>query len=412
MGNKKKNIFKRCIERIKKVWDKHILKNRKKFSMKETVVFMLITFSFGLVLGGIIMYGNGMFGSNSSLYEFASTYNEIVNSYYEDIDQDQLLESGIKGMMGYLGDPYSTFMSKKAAEAFNESVEGKYYGIGAEIKYDEKGEHIYIGQVFEGSPAYKAGLMEDDELIKVNGAGIKGQTLSQIASLVKGETGTFVNITVIRDNKTIDFKVERGPVDSISVSGKVIDRDDYRIGYIGISIFANNTFEQFKKKLEELEQEGIDSLIIDVRGNSGGYLTSVTDIISLFTKKGDVIYQLKTKEKIEIIKDDTKESRCYPIVMLVDQYSASASEVLTGALKETYGATVVGIKTYGKGKVQKVSTLSNGAMIKYTHQEWLTPNGNYIDGQGIKPDEVVEYKTDEKIKDSQLEKSIEIIINK
>lgn len=410
--NKKKNIFQEKIEKIKKFCNKKIIKNQKKFSLKETIVFMLITFSFGLVSGGIIMYGKGMFGSNSLLYEFASTYNELVDSYFEDVEEDKLLESGISGMMRYLGDPYSTFMSKESASAFNESVEGVYYGIGTEVKYDEKFEHVYIGQVFEGSPASKVGLMEGDELIKVEGEEIKGKSLSQIASLVKGKEGTFVNITVIRDKEEKEFKIERGPVDSISVASKVIERDDNQIGYVAISVFANNTYEQLKNELEKLEKEGIDSLIIDVRGNSGGYLTSVTDIISLFTKKGDIIYKLKTKDKIEVIKDDTKESRDYRIVMLVDQHTASASEVLTGALKETYGAKVVGVKTFGKGKVQKVSTLSNGAMIKYTHQEWLTPNGDYIDGKGIEPDEMVIYTYDEKIPDSQLEKAIEVILEK
>lgn len=413
MPNKKmKNIFKSTIEKIKKFYDKKVLKNKKKFNMRETLGFMLITFSFGLVLGGIIMYGNGMFGTNSFLYEFASAYNELVNSYYEDVDKDKLLESGISGMMRFLGDPYTTFMSKESAEAFNASVEGKYYGIGAEIKFDDKGEHVYIGQVFEDSPASKVGLMEGDELIKVENNEIKGQSLAKIASLVKGQEGTYVNITVIREKQEQEFKIERGPINSISVTSKIINRDDNRIGYLAISVFANNTYDQLRKELDKLEKEGIDSLIIDVRGNSGGYLTSVTDIISLFTKKGDVIYQLKTKDKIELIKDETKESRDYKIVMLVDQYSASASEVLTGALKETYGAKVVGVKTYGKGKVQRVSTLSNGAMIKYTYQEWLTPKGNYIDEEGIEPDETILYTYDEKVADSQLEKAIELIMEK
>ena len=406
--NKKKNIFKRMIENVKK----YFTKNKKKFSLKEAIVFMIVTFSFGIVVGGLIMYKNSAFGSDASLYEFAATYNEIVNSYYEDVDRDKLLQSGISAMMRYLGDPYSTLMTKETAETFTESVEGKYYGIGSEVKYDEKLEHVYIGQVFEGSPAEKAGLVEGDELIKVEGKSIKGLSLSKIAGLVKGKEGTFVNITILRDKEEKEFKIERGPIDSISVKGKVIEKEDKKIGYLAISIFANNTYEQLKKELESLEKENIDSLIIDVRGNSGGYLTSVTDIISLFTKKGDIIYKLKTKDKLEVIKDDTKECRDYPIVMLVDQFSASASEVLTGALKEAYGATVVGIKTFGKGKVQKVSTLSNGAMIKYTYQEWLTPDGNYIDGQGIEPDEKVEYKSDAKVEDSQLEKAIEVIMNK
>ena len=383
----------------------------RKFTIKETIIFMLVTFSFGLFLGGLIMYGKAMFGRNTSLYEFASTYDELVNSYYEDVDKDKLLESGISGMMRYLGDPYSTFMSKENADAFNDDVEGVYHGIGAEIKFDEKMENVFIGKVFENSPAEKANVKENDQLLKVNGESIKGKSLSEIASIVKGEDNTDVTITVLRDNNEMDITVTRGIVDNISVMGKVIEKDNKKVGYLVISVFANNTFKQFKKELKILEEQGIDSLIIDVRSNSGGYLTSVTDIISMFTKKGDIIYKLKTKDKIEVIKDATEESRDYPVAILTNALSASASEVLTGAFKETYGATIIGTKTYGKGKVQKVRTLSNGSMIKYTYQEWLTPDGNYIDGAGITPDIEEKYIYDEK-EDNQLNRAVKEIIIK
>jgi len=408
---KKKNIFSNMRDKIKSIYRKKILKNRSKFSVREVVTFMLITFGFGLLLGGIIMYGTGMFGSNSSLYEFASTYNEIINSYYDEVDSDKLLEAGISGMVRYLGDPYTTFMTKENAEVFNDSVEGVYHGIGAEIKLEEDGS-ITIGQVFEASPAEKSGLKTGDVMLKVNGESIEGKSLSDIANIVKGEDGTTVTLTIRREEKEMDIKVTRGTVDNVSVISKIIERDDRKIGYISIAIFANNTYKQFKKELEKIESEGIDSLIIDVRSNSGGYLTSVTDIISLFMKKGDIIYQLKTKDKIEKVSDDTNESRDYDIVVLTNSGSASASEVLTGALKESYGAKVVGTKTYGKGKVQKVHTLSNGAMIKYTHQEWLTPDGNYIDGVGIEPTVEEKYIYNDKLEDNQLEKAIEVLLQK
>ena len=391
--------------------NKKIIKNRRKFNVKETIIFMLVTFSFGLFLGGLIMYGKAMFGRNPSLYEFVSTYDELVNSYYEDVDKDKLLESGISGMMRYLGDPYSTFMSKENADAFNDDVEGVYHGIGAEIKFDEKMENVFIGKVFENSPAEKANVKENDQLLKVNGESIKGKSLSEIANTVKGEDNTNVTITVLRDNNEIDITITRGIVDNVSVMGKVIEKDNKKVGYLVISVFANNTFKQFKKELKILEDQGIDSLIIDVRSNSGGYLTSVTDIISMFTKKEDIIYKLKTKDKIEVVKDTTDESRDYPVVILTNALSASASEVLTGAFKETYGATIIGTKTYGKGKVQKVRTLSNGSMIKYTYQEWLTPDGNYIDGRGIIPDIEEKYIYDEK-EDNQLNRAIKEIVKK
>ena len=398
-------------DKFKKFWKRKVTKNKNRFSMKELLLFMLITLVLGIFIGGLVMYKFGMLGSNASLYEFAATYNEILDSYYEDVDADKLLQAGISGMVGYLGDPYTTYMNKDSADAFNEDVEGYYYGVGAEVKYDEKFEKVSIGKIFENSPAEKAGLKTDDILIKVNGEDIKGKTLAYIAEKVKGPDGTDVTLTILREEKEKEIKITRGPVDTISVAGEVLERDDRKIGYLAISVFASNTADQFKKELKKLEDEKIDSLIIDVRGNSGGYLTAVSEIINMFVKKDKVIYQLKTKEKLEKIKDDTDESRDYNIVILTNSGSASASELLTGAMKETYHATIVGTKTFGKGKVQKVYTLSNGAMVKYTHQEWLTPDGNYIDRKGIEPDIEIPYEYNEKV-DNQLEKAIEVLLEK
>ena len=405
---KRNNGFK---DKIKRFWRNKFTKNKNCFSIKELLLFMLITFAFGIFVGGLVMHKFGMLGSNASLYEFAATYNELLDSYYEDVDAEKLLQAGISGMVDYLGDPYTTYMNKDSAEAFNEDVEGYYYGVGAEVKYDAKFEKVSVGKIFENSPAEKAGLKTDDIIIKVNDEDIKGKTLAYIAEKVKGPDGTDVTLTVLRDEKEKEIKITRGPVDTISVAGEVIEREDRKIGYLAISVFASNTAEQFKKELKKLEDEKIESLIIDVRGNSGGYLTSVSEIISMFVKKDEVIYQLKTKDKLEKIKDDTKESRDYDIVILTNSGSASASELLTGAMKETYHATIVGTKTFGKGKVQKVYTLSNGAMVKYTHQEWLTPEGNYIDKKGIEPDIEIAYEYNEKV-DNQLEKAIEVLLEK
>ena len=264
-----------------------------------------------------------------------------------------------------------------------------------------------IGKVFDDSPAYNAGLKEGDVILKVGEEDVTKKSLSAIAAIVKGEKNTSVKMTIKRDNEEMEVEIVRAVVDTVSVTGELIEKNDKRIGYLEISIFASNTTKQFKSELKKLERENIDSLIIDVRGNTGGYLTTVTDIISMFTKKGDVIYQLKTKDKIEKILDNTEEERDYPIVVLADGGSASASEVLTGALSETYGAKIVGTKTFGKGRVQKVYTLSSGALFKYTYQEWLTPNGKYIDKEGIKPDIEIAYESNKEGKDNQKTKAIE-----
>ncbi len=404
MHNKKK------VSIITKIKNK-FKKNKNKFNITEASLFMLITFSLGLIIGGIVMYGRGPFMKNdASLNEFIATYNEISSSYYKDVDEEGLLKAGIDGMVGYLKDPYTVYMDGDDAKSFNDDIEGIYYGIGAEIKY--KDEKVYIGRVFDNSPAYKAGLLEDDNLIKVNGEEIKDMSLNKIASIVKGEKGTFVNITVIRDEKEISFDIKRGEVDSISVTSELIEKDNKKIGYIYMSIFAANSSKQFEKELKDLESKNIDSLIIDLRSNQGGYLTTATDILSLFIKKGEIIYRLKTKDKEETIYDETKEERSYPIVVLINSSSASASEVVAGGLRESYNATILGTKSFGKGKVQKISTLSNGSIVKYTYQEWLTPKGNYIDGEGIIPDVEIKYIYDKEGKDNQKEKAIEVLLSK
>ncbi len=408
MKNNNKKVG--LLDKIKKVYNKKIKNNKTKYNFKEIILFMLITFGFGLIIGGIVMYGKGGYKSSSlALNEFISVYDEISSSFYKDVNDDELLENGIKGMIRYLGDPYSAYMDSDAANEFNDDVEGIYQGIGSEIKYEEK--KATIGRVFESSPAEKAGLKEGDILLKVNGESIEGYSLEKISNLVKGEKGTTVTLTVERNNEEIELKITRGNVDSISVMGELIERNGHKIGYLYVSIFAANTASQFEKELKNLEEKGIDSLIIDIRSNQGGYLTTVTDIISLFIEKGKPIYQLKTKDKIEIVNDKTNEKKDYKIVVLANSSSASASEVLIGALKESYGATIVGTKSFGKGKVQKVMTLSNGAMYKYTYQEWLTPKGNYIDEVGISPDVEIKYEYNEKI-DNQKEKAIEVILSK
>lgn len=389
---KKQHFFKDKLCELKKFYNDKIERNKNAFSIKEVVFVMLITFLFGMLIGGVIMFGRGTFnrGVGKSLNEFVDTYEDILNTYYEDLDAVELLQAGIEGMVDYLGDPYASYMNAIEASDFNEEVEGEYSGIGAEISYNYSTGLATFGEIFEDGPAYKAGVLTGDILLAVNDESVEGKDASAIASIVKGETGTDVCLKVKREDKELEFTIKRGMVDIESVETEIYEENDKKIGYISISIFAHNTYDQFSKKLEALEKEGFDSLLIDVRGNSGGYLTTVTDIISMFMKKGSVIYQLSTKGDVEKVKDKTKESRNYPVYVLTNGSSASASEVLTAAFKENYGATILGTKTYGKGKVQKAYSLSNGAKIKYTFQEWLTPDGNTIDSVGIEPNIVIE----------------------
>lgn len=390
----------------------NFINKKNKFNTMEVIAIMIITVIFGMFVGGILMYRKGSIntGIKRQLNEFVDTYTEILNEYYEKVDEEGLLEAGINGMVNYLGDPYSVFMDEEASEEFNEKVNGEYVGIGTEIiQYtDSKIEFL---NVYPDGPAYEAGIRNGDILIKVDDKEVVNKSLNEVSNLVKGKEGTTVKITITRGEEEKEFIVTRKNIDIESVFGEIIEYNDTKIGYMLIDIFAANTNKQFEKELKRLEEAKIDSLIIDVRSNNGGYLSTVTDIVSLFTEKNEIIYRLKTKDKIEKIYDETNENRDYQIVVLINGASASASELLTAALMELEDAYVVGTKSYGKSKVQKTHGLSNGSSIKYTFQEWLTPSGESVGDKGIKPTHEVSYiASDEENKyDSQLQKALDLL---
>jgi carboxyl-terminal processing protease len=241
--------------------------------------------------------------------------------------------------------------------------------------------------------------------------------ISDVADKLKGPEETSVNVIIERDGKEIELKLTRRQIILTSISREIFTEGSKKIGYLKIDIFSNNTYTQFKDNLLMLEKANIDSLIIDVRDNSGGYLYRVSEIVSLFLPKDKVIYQLEDKDGVEKVYSYTDESRNYPIVVLINEYSASASEILTAALQESYGATIIGVNSLGKGTVQQTFDLESGGMIKYTIQKWLTPNGNWINKKGITPDIKVEqseeyYKDFAFEYDTQLHKAIEYLKTK
>ena len=414
MKEKIEIIYKKVKKKFKN--DFNFLDKNKRFNFMEVIALMIITTVFGMLAGGILMYGRGAlnYGIKKELSEFTDTYTEILNEYYKDVEEEGLLEAGINGMVDYLGDPYSVFMDTETSTAFNEKVSGEYVGIGTEIIQYNNDLRVEFSGVYEDGPAYEAGIRKGDILKKVDGKEITEKSLSDISKLVKGKEGTTVVITVLRGDEELEFTVKRQSIDIESVFSEIIEYNDKKIGYIAIDIFAANTDEQFKKHLESLESDNIDSLIIDVRGNSGGYLTTVSDILSMFLKKGEVVYQLKTKDKIEKIYDKTNESRNYKVAVLVNGGSASASELLTAAMKDIYKAYIIGTTTYGKSKVQKTQDLSNGTSIKFTFQEWLTPEGISVGDKGITPEYEIPYVlADEEMEyDSQLQKALDLLTEK
>ena len=274
---------------------------------------------------------------------------------------------------------------------------------------------IVVVEVFEDSPSYKAGLKVGDVITKVDGESYEGKSSTDISNYVKNSGKSKVVLTVVRDGEEKDITINLSKVEIPYVNSKIIEKDDKKIGYIGISLFSSNSYKQFKNKLEELEKEKISGLVIDVRDNSGGYLTSVTDICNLFLEKGKVIYQLEDSNGKVKKKDTTKEKRDYKIVVLINKGSASASEILASAIKESYGGDVVGTNSFGKGTVQQTKKLLDGSMIKYTTQKWLTPNGNFINEVGVTPTKEVElddsYLDDPKMEnDNQLWEAVNLIV--
>ena len=281
-------------------------------------------------------------------------------------------------------------------------------------KDDTNSEALIVSAMEENSPAAKAGLKVGDIITKLDGDSLEGKSGTDVSSYIKNSGKNKVVLTVIRDNEEKEVTINLSKVDIPYVSGEVIEKNNKKVGYIKISLFANNSYKQFKSKLENLEKENIDSLIIDVRDNSGGYLTSVTDICNLFLEKGKVIYQLQDENGTVKKKDTTKDKRTYDIAVIINGSSASASEILASAIKESYKGIVVGQNSYGKGTVQQTRKLLDGSMIKYTTQKWLTPDGNFINEIGVKPtNEVIlsedYYKNPSMETDNQLQEALTLL---
>ena len=400
INNKEENV-KNNIDNRKKKKDKKkkigiFSKEKESYSFDE--VFSITIFS--LLLGVLACFsiltilnkGKNYFVLSKELAKFVDAYDAIVNNYYKEVDKDKLVESAINGMVSSIGDEYTSYSDKDVTDNFNEAVNGKYMGIGALIMKSENDLVIY--KVFEDSPSYKAGLKDGDIILKLDDKDTKDMSVNDIASIVKNDDNKEVKLLVKRGEENLDITIVKDMVELPVVSGKVINHNDKKIGYISLSIFSSVASEQFNKQLVKLEKEGISGLVIDVRGNSGGYLTTVTDIASYFLKKGDIIYKLEVNDKVTVRKDKTKESRDYPVAVLIDKNSASASEILASSIKESYNGYVVGTNSYGKGTVQQTLVLSDGSMIKYTIEKWLTPLGNWINEEGVIPTNYVELSSE------------------
>lgn len=405
---KTKNIFKRLLNKLNP--------EENKFNFLEIILLMFMAFVVGVFASQAISLKIPILNNTTVIEdtsELTRVYNLIINKYYGEVDKKELTSAAIKGMMNYLSDDYSMYFTEDEKNDFNERLNGVYTGLGVEITNDASNNAMIV-TVFDNSSAKDANLKPGDIIAKINGEDVLGLGKEEVVKKIKGKNNYSFNMSVLRDNNLIDVKVVTKSITLSSVTSSVIEKDNEKIGYIYISIFALNTYDQFKEQLEELEKMKITSLIIDVRSNTGGHLTSVTSILDLFLNKTDVMYQIKSKDKIKKVYGTDTSTRKYPIVVLTNELSASASEILASALKEAYGAKTVGIKTFGKGTMQNMLDLENGGMIKVTTEEWLTSKGNKINKEGVPVD--YEVKLDEKYAsnpsketDNQLQKAIEVL---
>ena len=393
-----------------------VKKNKNLFKISELFSLIIITMIVSLTLGYFLgQRMNGTTKLSDEMKKFINDYNEIKENYYEDINDKEILKKALESVVNSLGDPYSTVIDNSLSNSINTELKGQYSGFGIQIA-NTKDNRILIVSIIDDSPALEAGLKAGDIILKMDGESVEGKTTDEFTKLVKGSNKQTIILTLLRDNKEIDIAVTRKIVTLKSVSSKIFEQDGKKVGYIYISIFAANTDSRFKKELIDLEKKGINSLIIDVRDNTGGHLTSVENIISMFLDKKHVIYQIESKGKTTKTYSKNNDSKKYKVVMLVNENSASASEMLTAAMKEEYNSEVVGMKTFGKGTVQEVGNTSNTNLnYKITTKKWLTPKGNWINKKGIEPTIKVELskeyiKNPSEETDNQLKTAIETAI--
>ena len=381
----------------KKPKNNKIIKNLKKFTSKinltknkfntiELILIFIMALVFGLLIGEMIFSSGKETISitkktNKNMTEIENVYNTISEEYINEVNEEKLKDAAIEGMMSTLGDQHSVYYNEKDSENFKDELNGYFYGIGAGV-YQEKGKLVTIKEIYKNSPAEKAGLKAGDQYIKINGEDITKLTAEQISNKIKGKQGKELTLTIKRKNQEKNIKITTGKVEIPSVNK---------------------------------EKDNITQLIIDLRYNQGGHLDTVINVASEFLTKKNPIIQIVTKNKTNT-KYSVKDSKNkYKIEVLINEGSASASEVLAAALNEQLGAELIGTTTYGKGTVQKTKTMPSGGVIKYTIETWKTSKGKDIDGRGIKTTIEIEqnekyYKTYKNIDDKQLQKAIETII--
>lgn len=404
------------------------MEKRNSQQVYKTIMLIIITVLITALVTTIVIYNfvvksgkiaiksennSSLSGLESTLASFRSVLEE---KYIGEIDDEALIEGAIKGYVSALGDPYTTYYTKEEMDELMEETTGNYVGIGIYMTLDLENNAIYVVKPMEGSPAEEAGIQAGDLITKVDGQEYSGEELDQASNAIKGEEGTTVKLEILRDGETQELEVARRKI----VVSHIVEKKFDNIGYLLIEDFDGGCAKEFEEKYKELESQGIDRLIIDLRNNGGGVVDEAVSIADMLLDKDDTILITKDKKgNEEITKSEHNPTITMPVVVLTNGYSASASEILVGALQDNERATIVGTKTYGKGIIQEVDRLNDGSGLKITIEEYYTPNRNEINKVGIEPneeidlsDEVREQGTYTDEEDNQLQKAIEIIREK
>lgn len=389
---------------ITKRWkvEKQYLKEERTFKKSSFDIYQVLTITilaslFSLIMGMAISSRSMSNNSNNysdAINKFLNEYMSIKDDYYEDLDDNKTMKTALEAILNSLDD-YSKVVDDSLSNSLSTKLQGSYQGFGVEIANDNNND-IVIASIIKDSPAEKAKLQPLDIIKKLDDKVISNMSTTDFVKLVKESNKAKFNLTIIRDGQEMVVEIERKVVTLQSIATDVYEKNNKKVGYIYVNVFAYNTDKQFKTALTELENKGIDSLIVDLRYNTGGHLTAVENMISEFLDKTHVIYQIQTKTDVEKHYSTSNTKRKYKVAVLVNGYSASASEMFAAAMQEEYGATIIGTTTFGKGTVQEVQdSTSTDIQYKLTTKKWLTPKGKWINKVGVEPNISVELKIDD-----------------
>jgi carboxyl-terminal processing protease len=313
-----------------------------------------------------------------------STYDTIKDNYYEEIDEEKLVDGAINGMIKSLDDPYSAYMDKKEASSFHESISSSFEGIGAEIQ--EQDGQIMVVSPIKGSPAEKAGVKPNDIILSVDGKSVEGLSSSEAVLKIRGEKGTKVDLSISRagESEPIKLTIKRDTIPIETVYAEMLDDG---VAKIQVTSFSEHTVQELKTALEDMSKKDMKGLVLDLRGNPGGLLDQAIEMASLFIPNGEVVLQVEERSgNKDVYKSENDGELKIPVVVLIDDGSASASEIVAAAVSESADIPLIGVKSFGKGTVQTAQDFEDGSNFKYTAAKWLTPEGNWIHKKGIKPD--------------------------